>query len=173
MQRRAVFLVLVGGLLASSLAFVRPVHAADREVQRRSLQGMGGVHIHLSLYGEDLETHQLTDLRLRPEVESRVKAAGLRLLDVAQSAKEPGVPWLIVSLGLQKSTDTKAYAWSIRVELEQRCCLERNTGMCESWPTWATARFGSVGTRRVKTLHEELGAAVDEFVAAYKTANAN
>lgn len=157
--------------IASLVAPVHPALGADAERQRRSLAGIGGVHVHLVLHGEDLETHELIDARLRPEIESRLRAAGLRVLGVDASAREPGVPWLFVSLGIQKSTDTKAYAWSIRVELEQRTCLERDPEVCESWPTWATARFGSAGRRRVRTLNEDLGAAVDEFVAAHRTAN--
>jgi hypothetical protein len=167
--RAAAVLVLVWAACASLQA--DSAAAADAERQRRSLVGIGGVHVHIVIHGENPETHQLTDARLRPEVDSRLQAAGLRLLDVDASAREPGVPWLFVTLGTQTSTDTKAYAWSIRVELEQRTCLERDPTICESWPTWSTARFGSAGRRRVRTLNEEVAAAVDEFVAAYRAAN--
>jgi hypothetical protein len=152
--------------------FMTPAaHAADPEGQRRSLAGIGGVHVHLILHGEELEALQLTDARLRPEIQSRLAAAGLRVLDVAGSAREPGVPWLFVNVGVQKSSDTKAYVWAMRVELEQRSCLERDASVCESWPTWSAGRFGSASRRRVKTLNEDVGALVDEFVAAHRTAN--
>jgi hypothetical protein len=153
-------------------SFVPPAaHAADPEGQRRSLAGVRGAHVHLILHGEELEALQLTDARLRPEIESRLAAAGLRVLDVAASAREPGVPWLFVNVGVQKSSDTKAYVWAMRVELEQRSCLQRDPNICESWPTWATARFGSASRRRMKTLNEDVGALVDEFVAAHRAAN--
>jgi len=157
--------------IATALATASPAAAADVERQRRSLAGIGGVHVHVTLTGEDLESHQLTQARLRPVIESRLQAAGLRLLEVDASAREPGVPWLFVTLGVQTATDTKAYAWSMRVELEQRACLERDPKQCESWPTWSAARFGSATRRRVKTLDQDMGALVDEFVAAYRTAN--
>ncbi len=166
MIRHALAIGLIGALL------LRAVPAsADEETQRRSLAGVGGVHLHLMLEGDDLESNHLTEAALVPEIESRLTATGLRILTPEGSAKEPGVPWLYASLTLQKSQDSKIYAWSIRLDLEQRACLERDPKICGSVGTWSSHRFGSVGRRRVQTLHQDLLDAVNEFVAAYMTAN--
>lgn len=160
------------GVCLVILAVLAPAaRAADAEHQRRSLTGIAGVHVHLALHGEDLEAYDLNVARLQPVIESRLQAAGLKILSVDESTREPGVPWLFVTIGVQKSTDTKAHAWSIRVELEQRACLERQPTQCQSWPTWGTGRFGSATKRRVKTIDEELSAVVDEFGAAWRGAN--
>jgi hypothetical protein len=88
-----------------------------------------------------------------------------------ESARVPGVPWVFVSAGTQKSTDSKLYAWSARVRLVQRACLERDASICESATTWESLRFGSVGRRRVKTLRQDLDDLVNQFVAAWLAAN--
>lgn len=162
--------LLVAGAVAG-VAAGQPLAFADNETQRRSLTGVGGVHVHITLEGEDLEANQLTEATLRPEIESRLAAAGLRLLTPEDSAKEPGVPWLFASVALQKSTDSKAYAWSVRFELEQRACLERDPKVCGSAVTWSSHRFGSVGRRRVQTVQQDVLDTVNEFVAAYVAAN--
>ena len=162
--------VLVASLICTTAAGGRPVFA-DNETQRRSLAGVGGVHVHLALEGDDLAANQLTEATLRPEIESRLTAAGLRLLTAEDSAKEPGVPWLFVSVSLQKSTDSKAYVWSVRFEFEQRACLERDPKVCGSAATWSAHRFGSVGRRRVQTIQQDVLDTANEFVAAYGAAN--
>jgi len=163
-------IVIVASLIGA-MAFQNTPASADNETQRRSLAGIGGVHLHLALDGEDLDANQLTDAALRPDIESILAATGLRLLTPETSAKEPGVPWLFASVALQKSQDSKNYVWSIRLELEQRACLERAPQICGSAATWSSHRFGSVGRRRVQTVRQDLMDAVNEFVAAYLAAN--
>ena len=160
----------VMAVFAAALFGANPAHA-DNETQRRSLAGLGGAHLHLTLEGDDLESHQLTEATLRPEIEAGLAATGLRLLTPETSAQEPGVPWLFASVALQKSQDGKVYAWSVRLELEQRACLERDPKACGSAVTWSSHRFGSVGRRRVQTLHQDVMDSVNEFVAAYVAAN--
>ena len=162
-------------VLAASMASAVWLHGApagaDTETQRQSLAGVGGVHLHLALVGDDLAPNRLTEDVLHPEIEARLVASGLRSLTPEGSAKEPGVPWLFASLAVQKSQEGKIYAWSVRIDLEQRACLERDPKICGSVTTWSSSRFGSAGRRRVKTLRQDLLDAVDEFIAAYLAAN--
>lgn len=163
---------VVGSLLVTGAVLLRGAPAgADNETQRRSLAGIGGLHLHLALAGDDLEQNDLTDAALRPEVESKLTAAGLRLLTPEDSAKEPGVPWLFASLAVQKSQEGKIYAWSIHIELDQRACLEREPAVCGSMSTWSSSRFGSAGRRRLQTVRQDLLDAVNEFVVAFVAAN--
>lgn len=162
--------VLAASLICTTVAGGGPAFA-DNETQRRSLAGVSGVHLDLALEGDEMESNQLTEATLRPEIESRLTAVGLRLLTSENSAKEPGVPWLFVSVSLQKSADGKAYVWSVRFEFEQRACLERDPQVCGSAATWRSYRFGSVGRRRVQTVQQDVLDAANEFVAAYVAAN--
>jgi hypothetical protein len=158
--------------LALAIAVALPIGArADNEAQRRTLSGLRAVHVHLDLRGEDLAKFDLTEIELQPAVESRLSAAGVVLLDVEGSRREPGVPWLFVEATVVKSPDAKEYAWAMRVQLQQRACLQRNAAVCESATTWEKFRVGSVGRRRVDTLRQDVLDLVDQFVTAYGAAN--
>jgi hypothetical protein len=171
-SRSLVRAATVAPLALVALLALASAASADTETQRRSLAGVGGLHVHIALAGDDLATNELTEGSLRTEIEGRIAASGLRVLSADESAREPGVPWLFVTLAIQKATDARFYAWSLRCELEQRVCLERDRETCVSAATWSAHRFGSVGTRRVKTLRTDVQEATNAFVAAYLAANA-
>jgi hypothetical protein len=144
---------------------------ADTDAQRHTLAGLGGVHLQLELRGEDLAKFGLSDPEIRPEIESALAAAGLALLDVEASTKTPGVPWLFVEATVVRSQDAKEYAWAVRVQLQQRACLERSPTICESVGSWEAFRMGSVGRRRTRTLRQDVNDVVNQFVTAYLVAN--
>jgi hypothetical protein len=161
----AVALSVVAVTLWSRAAF------SDSEPQRRTLAGLRSVHVQVELRGDDLAKFEVTDPVLRPEVESRLQAAGIGLLDVAESARSPGVPWLFVFVTIVRSQDAKEYAWTVQLQLEQRACLERDPKVCESVSTWQTVRLGSVGRRKVKTLREDVADLTTQFTSAWAAAN--
>ena len=158
--------------LGLCVALAAPIRArADTEAQRRTLAGLPALHLHLDLRGDDLAKFGLDETALRPTIEAKLTAAGIRLVDVDQSAHEPGVPWLFFETQVLKSTDAKEYSWAMQVQLQQRACLDRNKSICESVATWDTRRLGSVGRRRVKTLNDDVNDLVNQFVAAWLGAN--
>src|SRR5262245_27015385 len=66
--------------LTSSLAALTlwtGVACCDSEPQRRTLAGLRSVHVQLELHGDDLAKFDVTEPVLRPEIESRLQAAGI------------------------------------------------------------------------------------------------
>jgi hypothetical protein len=161
----------IGFLLVAVAATWPAVVHADTEAQRHTLAGLRSLHVQLELRGDDLEKFEVTDAVLRPEVESRLYAAGITLLDVEASSRTPGVPWLFVFVTIVRSQDAKEYAWTIHLQLQQRTCLERDPTICESASTWETIRLGSVGRRRVKTLREDVIDLTSQFTNAWVSVN--
>lgn len=158
--------------LGLCVALAGPVTArADTEAQRRTLAGLPALHLHLELRGDDLAKFGLDEIALRPMIESKLVAAGIRLLDVDASAHEPGVPWLFFDIQVLKSSDAKEYSWAMQAQLQQRACLDRDKSICESVATWDTRRLGSVGRRRVKTLTDDVNDLVHQFVGAWQAGN--
>jgi hypothetical protein len=158
-------------VLCAGGARVTPAHA-DTDAQRHTLSDLTGVHLQVDLRGEDLEKFGLVEIEVRPQIESKLAAAGLQLLDVEASRRTPGVPWLFVEAIVVRSQDAKEYAWAVRVQLQQRACLERDPKICESVESWEGYRLGSVGRRRVQTLRQDVLEVVDQFIVAYLAANA-
>jgi hypothetical protein len=160
--------------LAAAIVLLATTHAvrAQSEGERRTLTALPAVHVQLELRGEDLAKFEVTDPVLRPEIESRLTAAGIGLLDVPTSSRTPGVPWLFLFVTVVRSQDAKEYAWTAQLELQQRACLERDPKLCESVATWKASRVGSVGRRRVKTLKEDVADLATQFVNSWVAVNA-
>lgn len=162
---------LLWGLVFGTTILLAHSALADSDAQRRTLAGLGGVHLQLELRGEDLVKFGLVETDVRPEIEAALAAAGLKLLDVEASTKTPGVPWLFVEATVVRSQDAKEYAWAVRVQLQQRACLERRSAVCESVGSWEAFRMGSVGRRRTRTLRQDVNDVVNQFVTAYLVSN--
>ncbi len=162
---------LTWGLVLGTTILLAHSALADSDAQRRTLAGLGGVHLQLELRGEDLAKFGLAETDVRPEIESALAAAGLKLLDVEASTKTPGVPGLCVEATVVRSQDAKEYSWAVRVQLQQRACLQRSPTICESVGSWEAFRMGSVGRRRTHTMRQDVNDVVNQFVAAYLVAN--
>lgn len=145
---------------------------ADSEAERRTLVGLPGVYVHIAPTEEPLIKAGIDDASLRTEVEVQLRMAGVPLLTQEQSLHTPGIPWLYLTVGSVKSSQERAYGWSMRLMLRQRVCLERDPKLCEVCTTWETSRFGTVGTRKLGTIKEEAGNLTKEFANAYLAVNA-
>jgi hypothetical protein len=156
----------------AAVLLLAPVLRADSDAQRHTLAGLKSLHVQFTLRGDDLQDFGLDEVTLRPEIEAKLAAAGIVLVDAEASRSVPGVPWLFVEVSTMKADDSKGYAWLLHLDLQQRVCLERDPKVCESAATWEAWRFGSVGRHRVKTLHEDVIDLTGQFVGAWQTANA-
>jgi hypothetical protein len=152
-------------------AFIATRAAADSEAERRTLAGLPGIYVHIAPTEEPLVKAGIDAASLRTEVELQLRMAGVPLLTQEQSLHTPGIPWLYLSASSVKSSQERAYGWSMRLQLRQRVCLERDPKLCEVCTTWETARFGTVGTRKLGTVKEEAGNLTKEFVNAYLAVN--
>jgi hypothetical protein len=145
--------------------------AADSEAERRTLAGLPGVYVHIAPTEEQLVKSGIDEAALRTEVELQMRVAGVPLLTQEQSLHTPGIPWLFLATSTVKSSQERAYGWSMRLQLRQRVCLERDPKLCEVCTTWESARFGTVGTRKLGTIKEEAGNLAKEFANAYLAVN--
>jgi hypothetical protein len=168
---KSIIRALRRGSLAVLLFSIATPLRADTEAQRHTLAGLQSVHLQFTLRGDDLPSFGLDEVTLRPEIEARLAAAGLTLVDAEGSRHVAGVPWLFLDISTMKTDDTKGYAWLLRLQLQQRAALERDPHVVESVATWESQRFGSVGRRRVKTLHDDVLDLVSQFVTAWQAVN--
>jgi hypothetical protein len=171
-RRRIQRSVRGAALVLALLCGLAGAAAADTDTERRTLAGLAGVHLDIAPVDATLERAGLGDAGLRAEIETRLGAAGITLLDVETARRTAGLPWLWLTTSAVKSANQNVYAWTTRLVLRQRVCLERSPQVCDSFTTWETSRFGSVGTRYLKNVREDVLALVDEFAAAWRAAHA-
>lgn len=160
--------VLLGlGLLAPS------AWAIDTPNERITLVDLTGVHVVFEEIGEPADQQGLSRARLQPEVESRLRRAGLLVLTPAAALTSAGRPTLHVRVTLLPIPDAAdVYAYSVDLTLRQRMRLVRDRTIESHAITWSehrvvgAARRGDLGVVRSVLLRK-----VDEFVEAWRVSN--
>lgn len=153
------------GLVVSSIA------SADSDFERRTLAGLRGVHVAVHQPDATQARAGLSADELRAEIEEPLRAAGVAILGDEESRLTPGVPWLQLLVTVTHVEKKNLYAWSLRLVLLQRACMERDARICESCPTWEATRFGTVGSYQRKSVREDARALGKQFAAAYWSVN--
>jgi len=153
------------GLVLSSIA------SADSDYERRTLAGLRGVHV--VAHQPDVEQARagLSPDELRAEIENPLRSAGVAILTDEESRLAPGVPWLQLLVTVTPIEKKNLYAWSMRLVLLQRACMERDAKICESCATWEATRFGTVGSFQRKSIREDARALGVLFADAYWSVN--
>jgi len=147
------------------------VARADSEYERRTLAGLRGVHVVVHQPDPEAAENGLTLDALRLDVEEPLRAAGIAFLAEEESRATPGIPWLQLLVTLAKVEKKNLYAWSLRLVLLQRACMERDPKICESCATWEVTRFGTVGSFQQKKIRADVRELAQKFADAYWTVN--
>jgi hypothetical protein len=151
-------------LLTTTL--ILPTWAGDTLEERATLKGISAVGLLVENLGSDAEKGGLTRKQLGPEVEHRLRKAGINVTPTARNSA-------IVYINVSTSKSGKGlYAYSIRVELLQRVHLGRAPEI--SLPlgtTWYVGSFGTVRASNLPHLRAKVGELVDKFIHAYLEQN--
>jgi hypothetical protein len=160
-------IVMVLGLSGSRAS------AIDTPNERITLVDLTGVHVVFEETGDVAERQGLSRAALQPEVESRLRRAGLRVFTPTEALRSEGRPTLHVRVTLLPSpAGSDVYAYSVDLALRQRIRLVRDRALESYAITWSehrvvgAARLGQVGVIRSLLLRK-----VDEFVTAWEMAN--
>jgi hypothetical protein len=154
-------------LLLLSTAVTR----ADSDYERRTLAGLRGVHVVVHQPDSVQARAGLSPDELRAEIEGPLRAAGIAILNETESRQAPGVPWLQLLVGVTHVEKKKVYAWSMRLVLLQRACMERDPKICEACATWHATSFGTVGSMQRKSIRQDAHALGQLFATAYWSVN--
>jgi hypothetical protein len=150
------------------------VSAADSETSRRTLTGLRGVYVLI----EELQPNivQLSDKfnfgkeRLRKDMESRLRRAGIRILGNDEWLASPGRPILYLVINTHQR-EKYWWAYDVRIELQQMSSLEVNPATKTLVSTWSTNMTGIVNLGTLHVLAEQAIVLTDLFINAFFTAN--
>ena len=148
--------------------------AADNEVSRQTLAGLRGVYVVV----EDLQPNivKLSDRfgfgkdQMRKDIESTLRAAGIRPLGREEWLATPGRPILYVALNTDQQGRYR-WAYNIKVEVQQIASLEVNPAKKAMVATWSTNMTGVVNLGGLKGLSEQVKVLTNVFVKAFLSAN--
>ncbi len=138
---------------------------------QQPLVGLKGVYVMTTVESpkpEEIELLGLTKDQIQKDVELRLRKSGIKVLTNKEWATMPGTPSLMVSLSA--FTYLALCVYSIRVELFEAVTLVR--GGQTSASVWeAGLSVGMVGTKSIRTVRENIGDKIDEFINDYLAAN--
>ncbi len=137
-----------------------------------TLRRLDGVMVLVEDLSPDVEEHGLTKSHLMRQVESRLQTANIPLLTNKECFDSPGRPYPYLDVNTH-NTGIGIYGYSIRLEFNQETLLARDRSVETSATTWTMGSIGVVGARHLPALAEEAISLVDEFIAAYRAANAD
>lgn len=163
----AVMLVMLAG-------FGSPARALDTPNERITLVGLTGVHLVVYEFGDEAERAGLTRAGVQAEVEERLRAAGLRVLRPSEALAAAGRPTLELRVSLTRSGEAPdLYVYSVDLGLRQQIRLGRDRAIESFAVTWSDLReVGTVAGGRLPALREVVRGKVEQFVGAWRTANA-
>lgn len=141
-------ILMVLFLLISFTAYAQYMRGTE---SLQSLRGIKGVHVILEKLNPDIEADGLRNDSIQTDVELKLRLAGIKVFTQEESLKEPGMPYLYISVNSMKHNLMPVYAYNIVVELKQSVCLSRDLKIIvQGATTWKTADgTGIVGTQKV------------------------
>lgn len=141
----------------------------DSKSSRQTLKDLAGVFVLVDKLQPDAELDGLSSSQIQADVESRLKATGIKVLTMEEMLKAPGMPTLFVDANTLKRQDS--YTYSVEVVLQQNVRLDRDPTELFIAPTWKIGAVGSVGATNIKQIGNGIRDEVDRFIAAYLSVN--
>ena len=159
-------LALLSATLVSPL-----VGQGDNEYTRKTLAGLTGLGVSVEDIPDEVQRDGLDTTQIRTDVELKLRQAGITVLTRQEWLSTAAAPYLYVNVQAIKNP-ANLYAYSADVELRQRVTLVHNPAVSILATTWsATGIIGTVGSRRVGLLRENVRDLTDRFINAYLAAN--
>jgi hypothetical protein len=167
----SVYRVLIGLAILWGLIGLRALGrcADDGDLARATLQGLQGVYILIEDVTPEMARAGLTTQQLHAEVERQLRHAGIPVLTKDQAFRLQGAPYLYVYVHLLPHP-IGLMVYSILVEVNQRASLDRN-GASAYVSTWSVQRFGTVGSRHLATIRDDVRGQIDYFITIYSSVN--
>jgi hypothetical protein len=143
--------------------------ADDGDFARATLRGLQGVSLLIEDLPLEMARTGLTTQQLHTDVEEQLRHAGIPVLTKDHTFRVPGAPYLYVYVHLLPHP-IGLTVYSILVEVNQRASLDRN-GASASVSTWGVQRLGSVGSRHLAAIRNDVRDRVDHFIHVYRSVN--
>ncbi len=171
----------IRGFLLLSFCFllcaISPALADDSETSRRTLTGLQGVKVlveelqpNILNYDKYLQKAGLSKAKLQKNVETKLKAAGIKILSGDEWLKTPGKPVLYVNVNTHEN-EKYWFAYDINLELRQVVSLESRPEIKTLANTWGVNMTGVVNIGTFNVITDNLAVLVGRFAAAYKAVN--
>src|SRR6266487_6788482 len=162
-------LALLSATLASPL-----VGQGDNSSSRQTLAGLRGVYVDVELKTDEAQRSGLTEVKLRTDVELKLRQAGIKVVAFEETGDTLGLPTLFVGVSaVPLKTLGGLYAISVTVDIFQPIALVRNPSTVAVGETWQAAGVcGAAGADNVEEIaRKAVRDMTDQFINAYLAVN--
>lgn len=149
--------------------FCSTLMAQDSELRRTSVKGLTGVGVVIESLDADAEKYGLSKDQIQTVVELRLRMAGIKVLTRAQRLVTLENPFLLINLNTFKRQET--YSYSLDISLHQWVRLERDPQISVPAHTWSVGMVGSVGSKNLNQVTDDIKDNVDKFINAWLSVN--
>lgn len=141
------------------------------ELFLQTVGGIAGVNVQVAPLNADAERDGLVPADIRADVESRLKASGIRIFTQVELFSEaPGTPILYLAITTLRLDGV--YAYSVGLQLWQAVTLVRDPTVRALAATWSIPPvIGTVQATHLAEVTKAVRSAVDSFIQDYVAAN--
>jgi len=144
--------------------------AVDSELSRQTLADLRGVYVIVEELQQDLQRYakrqELSKDQLQKNIESQLKAAGVKVLTKEEWLQSPGRPFLYINVNTHEYQKYQ-FAYDVRVELQQLALLEAGPKVKGPAATWSTNMTGATHIGGLNVIYDSVRSLVAIFIKAY------
>jgi len=110
--------------------------------------------------------------RLQTEIETKLKGAGLRIVNQDEWLRLPGSPYLYLQTSVMKVDRRGVYAFTVNTSLMQDVRLKRDPSfLLGEAMTWSVGSHGHTDRQHPGYIQQAVGELIDQFLTAYFSVN--
>jgi hypothetical protein len=145
--------------------------ALDTKAARQSLKGLTGFVLEVEDVGAKTKPMGVDPAKIKANIESKLKGAGIKILSVDEGMKAPGSPHLSLNLDSLVGKDGTV-AFELTLSVLQGCTLARDSSMkVPACITWSRGRVGRANDKPAAFIDTQVAAELDTFLKAYAEGN--
>jgi hypothetical protein len=146
--------------------------AIDGKSNLATLRGLKGVGVLVENLPPEVEKEGLIKNQIQIEVESKLRAAGIKVLTREECLKTPGQPYLYININVNTAkTESDLYPYAIDALLIQKVSLLRNPELTTYAVTWSMGGIGSIDKQILGQLRGDVEEVVQVFIKAFLSEN--
>ncbi len=148
------------------------IEAADSEQSRNTMQGIKGVHVIVEELQPNLQKYakkqEISREKLQAQVESRLKASGIKVLARDEWLSTRGRPVLYLNINSHEYQKYQ-FAYDVSIELQQLASPDIAPSMKVLATTWSAHITGAVAAGTARAINDRVEELISLFVRAYRS----
>jgi len=134
----------------------------------KTLSGFDTLKVEVEQLAPDLEKAGITKEQIQTDIETKLKAAGIKV----KKSSETVAPYVVLHVSVNSiDNGVGGFAVSVNTALNQLVVLDRKKSVTSVAGTWESKSIVSVTKEKVQAIRNFVNLQIDLFINAYRKAN--